>query len=68
MCASDIPLGDALNKLRRLENEYNVDPHQAALYRAARILREDAKACKKKSCNYIITEVSLDSASIMVPD
>ena len=68
ICASDIPLGDALDKLRRLENEYNVGQHQTALYRAARILREDAKACKKKSCNYVITEVSLDSASNMVPD
>ena len=38
ICASDIPLGDALDMLRRLENEYNVDPHQATLYRYARIL------------------------------
>ena len=47
MCASYIPLGDPLDKLKRLENEYNVDPHQATLYRAARILQEDAKASKK---------------------
>ena len=67
ICASDILLGDALDKLRRLENEYSVDPHQATLYRAARILREDAKACKKKSCDSVTTEVSIDSASKMVP-
>ena len=68
ICASDIPLGDALDKLRRLENEYNVDQHQATLYRAARILRENAKACKKKSCDSVTTEESLDSASKMAPD
>ena len=31
ICASDIHLGDALDMLRRLENEYNVDPHQSTV-------------------------------------
>ena len=43
VCAASVALGDALAKLNQLEHISHLDPKQETLFRASKILREDAK-------------------------
>lgn len=66
ICASNVPLGDALEKVRRLED--NMDEKYHILQKAAKIIRADCHKCKKQSREKHSTDISLTSASQMVPD
>ena len=68
ICAASTPLGDALAKLKQLEQQSYLDPKQETIYRAAKILREDAKLCRKERLASDSTDVSLESAALIVPD
>lgn len=68
ICASNIPLGDALAKLYALEKESKLDKRMETVVRAAKILREEAKACKKSNKSSGSVEMSVDAASKLVPD
>jgi hypothetical protein len=68
ICASTVPLGDALEKLRQIEKDNNVDDRQKSLHHAAKILREDARKCKKEAEAALSTDISIDAASKIVPD
>ncbi|KAK1887399.1 Sarpagan bridge enzyme [Dissostichus eleginoides] len=45
ICASAVPLGDALEKLRRLEADHKEDAKYHALRQAAKILQTDCVNC-----------------------
>ena len=68
ICAASVPLGDALAKLKQLEHIPHIDPKQETLFRAAKILREDAKLCRKERLASDSIDVSLESAAVIVPD
>ncbi len=68
MCASGVPLGDALEKLRRLEADHMQDEKHHALRQAAKILRADCVNCMRQTHKKHSTEVSFASANNMVPD
>lgn len=68
ICASNVPLGDALEKLRQLEAEQHVDEKHQALYQAAKILRADFKQCRMQRQDEQLTEISFTSADKIVPD
>ncbi|XP_030833483.1 uncharacterized protein LOC105441519 [Strongylocentrotus purpuratus] len=63
ICASTVPLGDALDKLRRLEG----DEKHHTLLQASKILRADCEKCKKETREKNSTEISFTSAYNMVP-
>lgn len=62
-----VPLGDALEKLRRLEADH-MDEKYHALRQAAKILRADCVNCKRQTREKHSTEISFTSANDMVPD
>ena len=68
ICASFIPLGNALEKLRQLEAQSQVDETNQILQRAAKILRCDIKKCRKERREDQSTEVSYAAAEKIVPD
>jgi len=68
LCASSVSLGDALEKLRQLETEHCKDKKQHTLEKAARILKDDFKLCKKAIQNKQSTEISFAAAEKIVPD
>ena len=68
ICASSVPLGDAMKQLSHLKGNSEMDKKEIVLQKAAKILREDAKLCKKEHKSNPNIEVSLTAASEMVPD
>lgn len=68
MCASGVPLGDALEKLRRLEADHMQDEKHRALRQAAKILRADCVNCMRQTHKKHSTEISFTSANNMVPE
>lgn len=68
ICASSVPLGDALAMLRQLENENNFDKKQECLLRAAKYLKSDIKLCKVQTSKASSLEISPESASAIIPD
>ena len=68
LCASNIALGDAIDKLRKLENDRNENKDLEILKKAAKILRKDAKQCKKDQKEVCLTEISTEAASKLIPD
>ena len=67
LCASDVALGDAIEKLRKLEKENSENKNLCVLKQAAKILRDDAKQCKKDQKDGHVTEVSTEAASKLIP-
>ena len=65
ICASNIPLGDALTMLQKLQVQ-DSDEH-TLLLNAAKLLRKDAKKCKIEQKNKDVT-VSHDGACEVIPD
>ena len=51
ICASTIPFGGALEKLRHLEAGKHADDKHRTLRHSAEILREDCKQCKRQCQN-----------------
>ncbi|XP_034038500.1 uncharacterized protein LOC117521252 [Thalassophryne amazonica] len=68
ICASTVPLGDALEKLRQLEAAQYVDEKQRTLYQAAKILWADSQLCKQHTCEKPAIDISFTAASTLVPD
>ena len=68
ICASSVHLGDALAKLKQLEHISHLDPKQETLFRAAKILRKDAKLCRKERLASDSIYVSFESAAVIVTD
>ena len=68
ICESTIPLGDALEKLRHLEEEKLISDDHRTLQRAAKILRNAAKQCKQGLHTQQSAEISFSAAEKMVPD
>ena len=68
ICASTVPLGDALEKLKHLEVELHEDVKYHTLQCAAKILRADSKLCKRQIKHELSTEISFDAANKIVPD
>ena len=68
ICPSDVRLGDALEKMRKLEKQSSLDKRQDTVLRAAKIIREDAKTCKKQNKFRGSIELSTSAASRLVPD
>ena len=68
LCASDIPLGDAFKKLSQIQKSHNMDKKDTVLHKAAKILRDDAKLCKKEHKNDLTIDVSFTAASELVPE
>ena len=66
--AASVPLGDVLDKLKQLEHISHLDPKQETLFRAAKILREDAKLCRNERLTSDSIAVSHESAAVIVPD
>ena len=67
ICASSVPLGDALDRLRILEPDNHVDERQYNLQRAAKRLRTDIDMCRRERRREQTTEVSFPAAEKMVP-
>ena len=67
ICASSVPLGDALDRLKILEPDNHVDERQYTLKRAAKILRTDIDMCRTERRREQTTEVSFAAAEKMVP-
>ena len=67
ICASSVPLRDALDRLRMLEPDNHVDERQYTLQRAAKILRTDIDMCRRERRREQTTEVSFAAAEKMVP-
>ena len=55
-------------KLKQLEQQSQLDPKQESIYKAAKILREDAKLCRKERLASDSIEISFESAGAIVPD
>ena len=68
VCAASVPLGDAMAKLKQLEQQSQLDPKQETIYKAAKILREDAKLCRKERLASDSIEISFESAGAIVSD
>ena len=68
ICAALVPLCDVLAKLKQLEHISHLDPKQETLFRAATLLRENAKLCGKERLASYSIDVSLESAAVIVPD
>jgi len=68
ICASTIPLGDALEKLRHREAAQHEDEKHRTLRHAAKILRADCKQCKRQCQNEQSTEISFAAAARLIPD
>jgi len=70
VCPTNVAFGDALQQLKVLQ-DWQDDVHirnEAILNKAAKILRADAKICKKqvRTCDYM--NVTAESASAIVPN
>ena len=57
-----------MTKLKQLEQQSQLDPNQETIYKAAKILREDAKLCRKERLASDSIEISFESAGAIVPD
>ena len=68
VCSSDVKLGDAIGRLRKLEQEGNVDKRQEAVLLAAKIIREDMKLANNVSANKKSVDLSVDAAAKLIPD
>ena len=68
ICAASVPLCDALAKLKQLEHISHLDPKQETLFRAAKILSEDEKLCRKERLASDSIDVYLESAAVIVPN
>ena len=68
ICASSVPLGDALKMLSQLQKESDMDPKEVILQKAAKIIRADAKHCKNENKSNTSLEISFPAASQLVPD
>ena len=68
ICASFIPLGDDLEKLRHLEAESQIDETQWIILHAAKILKGDINTCRKDRQQEQSTGVSFSAAEKMIPN
>lgn len=68
VCASTVPLGDAIAKLKQFERDRNINKAEQTLIEAAKILRKEAINCKKYQKNEESVFVSSEAASRIVPD
>ena len=62
ICASYVPLDDALDRFRILEPDNHVDEKQHTLQRAAKILRIYIDMCRRERRREQTTEVSFAAA------
>ena len=65
ICASKVPLGDALEKLRHLGDD--IDDKHDILLQAAKILRADGEKCKRETRDKHSAEISFTAAYDMIP-
>lgn len=69
ICASSIPLGDALQKLQKVQADMHIDENDQTLQHAAKILRADCKQCKHNcQSQQQSLLISFDGAEKLVPD
>ncbi|MES9880475.1 MAG: hypothetical protein ABW185_06285, partial [Sedimenticola sp.] len=71
VCSSSVPVGDCIAQMKALQNAEDDSlkaGNRRVLKKAAKILRNDAKACKREASQKDSIEITRDSASGIVPD